>query len=275
MTVCLVLLAAGCVEKTPQVAPAAPQEEEVPPWEVWREGAPTPERDASPERRPARDVEPSTAAPAAAERSATPAAAERSAVPVGPDDPGRGPAVAKVTIVEFDDFECVYCNKVTPTLRRLLAEHSDDVRIVFKHFPLIKIHKRAEATHRAAEALRRQGNDAFWAFYDLAHEHHDDLSDANIERWVVQAGGDLGRWRRDLKAPRVDEKIAADKALGREAGVTGTPNFFVNGTRVTGAKAYDAFEAVIAVELDRADQALARGVTMGDLYDELSAPSAE
>jgi protein-disulfide isomerase len=259
----LLLLLTGCGKPEPQAVPA-PTAEEIPPWEVWREGSPTPERGASAQRRGTPDVEPWTAGSDVAKQ-------ERTALTVWPDDPRRGPAVAKVTIVEFDDFQCVYCRKVTPTLRRLLDEHSGDVRIVFKHYPLMKLHKRAEATHRAAEALFQQGNDTFWAFYDLAHEHHDDLSDGNIERWVVQAGGDLERWRADLTDSRIDAKIAADKALGKEAGVTGTPNFFINGTRLTGAKGYDAFEAAVAVELARANQALARGVTMVDLYDVLTA----
>ncbi len=258
------LLLFGCVEKEAATAPAPQADEEVPPWEVWREGAPPPERDASAERSATPGVEPSRAPAAVSEDG-------RPALPLGPPAPRRGPSAAKVTIVEFDDFQCVYCNKVTPVLGRLREAHPDDVRIVFKHFPLTKLHKRAEPTHRAAEALRRQGNDVFWGFYDLAHAHHDDLSDANIERWVVQAGGDLGRWRRDLRDPAIDAKIAADKALGQEAGVTGTPNFFINGTKLAGAQGYDAFEAVVAAEVERADRALARGVTLVDLYDELCA----
>ena len=144
------------------------------------------------------------------------------------DSPSRGASMARVTIVEFSDFECPYCGLAHPQLARVLREFEGRVRMVFKHYPLSG-HPHALPAAKAAEAARLQGK--FWEMHDLLFEHQRELDDAALERYAQQLGLDLERFRADLASEAVKARIEADRAEGKRLGVDSTPSIFINGRR--------------------------------------------
>lgn len=140
--------------------------------------------------------------------------------------PSRGSPMAQVTIVEFSDFECPYCGRAHPILQQVLNEFEGRVRVVFKHFPL-SMHPRAMPAARAAVAAGNQGK--FWEMHDLLFEHQRQLEDEDLERYAVQLGLDLDRFRADMASAETQRRIERDKQEGQRIGVEGTPSFFVNG----------------------------------------------
>jgi thiol-disulfide isomerase/thioredoxin len=142
------------------------------------------------------------------------------------DAPSRGAPMAKVTIVEFSDFQCPHCAAAHPELTRLLREFDGRVRLVYKYFPLSN-HTRAVAAAHAAEAARAQGK--FWEMHDLLFEHQRELEEPDIQKYATQLGLDLARFERDLNAEATSQRVEADKALGQKLGIEATPSFFVDG----------------------------------------------
>ncbi len=189
------------------------------------------------------------AAPAAAQ-AAPPAAAPRR----GPDpakayavntkgSPAKGGgANAAVTLVEFSDFQCPFCSRVTGTLDQIEKAYGDKVRIVFKHLPL-RMHSRAPMAHAASEAANRQGK--FWEMHDLIFENQRDLSEAAYLRYAGQIGMDVDQFKKDMASASVKARVDADAAEAAKLGVTGTPGFFVNGYFLSGAKPFSEFKRVI------------------------------
>jgi protein-disulfide isomerase len=189
------------------------------------------------------------AAPAAAQ-AAPPAAAPRR----GPDpakayavntkgSPAKGGAAnAAVTLVEFSDFQCPFCSRVTGTLDQIEKAYGDKVRIVFKHLPL-RMHSRAPMAHAASEAANSQGK--FWEMHDLIFENQRDLSEAAYLRYAGQIGMDVDQFKKDLVSASVKARVDADAAEAAKLGVTGTPGFFVNGYFLSGAKPFSEFKRVI------------------------------
>ena len=141
--------------------------------------------------------------------------------------PALGPDDAKVTVVEFSDFQCPYCSRVYPTLLRLRQEYGDDVRIVFKHLPLA-MHSKAPGAHAAAEAAKLQGE--FWPMHDKIFEGQRLLSQAQYEAWAGEIGLDVERFKRDAASPEVKARVDADLAEAAKMEVTGTPAFLAGQT---------------------------------------------
>ena len=163
--------------------------------------------------------------------------------------PTKGAANAKVTIVEFSDFQCPYCGRVGPTLARLLEEYPDDVRIVYKHLPL-SFHKQALPAAKASMAAERQGK--FWEFHDELFKNQRQLTDERFVEIAKSLGLDTKKFEEDYRSAEVATQVAQDMNEARRLGVTGTPGFFVNGKFLSGARPYDAFKEAV-------EEALARG----------------
>jgi protein-disulfide isomerase len=186
---------------------------------------------------------------------------ERVAIPA--TGPARGPAAAKVTIVEFSDFQCPFCARVNPTLERLRAAYPDDLRIVFRHNPL-PFHPNAPLAAEAAVAAEAQGK--FWEMHDELFANQQDLERAGLEARAAELGLDLAAFRRALDTHAGQAQVDADVALAKKVGVRGTPTFFIDGRTVMGAQPFAEFKKVIDDELARADRLLARGVAREQLY---------
>jgi protein-disulfide isomerase len=157
--------------------------------------------------------------------------------PSAPDYRGRGPADAKVLMVEFSDFECPACRKAEPVLQQLMTLYDGRLRFVFKHYPLEKIHPWARAGAIAAECAGRQ--DRFWPYHDRLYDKQDDWTNEKSETLLTSYAKDLkldvAAWQACRQDPSTAAAIEADKKDGDDAWVTATPTFFVNGRRFVGA----------------------------------------
>jgi len=161
--------------------------------------------------------------------------------------PGRGgPVSAKVTVVEFSDFQCPFCSRVTPTLKKIEEAYGKDVRIVFKHLPL-RMHSKAPAAHAAAEAAHRQGK--FWEMHDKIFANQRQLTKAKYVEYATELGLDVEKFKKDSASAEVKKKVDSDAKEAAALGVTGTPGFFINGLFLSGARPFESFKTVIDKEL--------------------------
>lgn len=171
-------------------------------------------------------------------------------VPVG-KSPVLGPATAKVTIVEFADFQCPFCKRVDPTLAQLRETYGDKIRIVWKNLPLSFHKNAAPAAELAMEARAQKGDKGFWAAHDLLFKNQTELGQRDLEAYAAQLGLDVSKARRAILNETHKAEIAEDERLASELDAKGTPHFFVNGRRVAGAQPLDKFKAMIDRELAR------------------------
>lgn len=160
--------------------------------------------------------------------------------------PARGPEDAVLEIVEFSDLECPYCAQAVPVLDALLAAHPNDVRHVFRHFPL-PIHEHAARAAQAAIEAQRQG--AFWPYHDHVFRNQAAMTDADLVGYAEALGLDAGAFERALADGSHQARMHADMELGMSLAVTGTPTFFINGFRLQGVPPVWVFE--IALEAFR------------------------
>ena len=164
----------------------------------------------------------------------------------------RGSADARVTLVEYGDFECPYCGRAESVIRELLVDFGD-VRYVWRHLPLADVHPHAQRAAEAAEAAAEQG--AFWEMHDLLFQHQDALRPSDLEGYARSLGLDAERFNEELRTHDYAARVADDVDSADLSGVSGTPTFFVNGRRHHGA--YDIGTLSAAVRAARARAAIA------------------
>jgi len=162
--------------------------------------------------------------------------------------PVTGPQNARVTLVEFSDFQCPYCWKGAEKIAAILKAYPNDVKLIFKQFPLDS-HSQAQISAQAALAAQQQGK--FWQLHDLMFANRTTLSRKNILGWAAGLGIDMKRFEADLDSEAVKKTVAHDIADGDKAGVEGTPTVFINGQRYNGELALDAIRPVIDAEIKR------------------------
>ena len=160
--------------------------------------------------------------------------------------PAKGPKSAKITIVEFSDFQCPFCSRVVPTMAQIQEEYGDQVRIVFKHLALA-MHSKAAAAHAASEAAHRQGK--FWEMHDAIFANQREMSPEKYVEHAAEIGLDVEQFKRDVVDADVKRKVDADAKEAAALGVTGTPGFFINGKFLSGARPFEAFKQAIDEEL--------------------------
>ena len=159
-----------------------------------------------------------------------PLSAEMAKAIAGDEDvPSYGPADAKVTIVEFSDFECPYCARAAKTVHELMDSYPEGVRVVFRQFPL-PMHKNAQLAAEASLAAHAQGK--FWKMHDKLFENSRNLSRESIEKMGVEIGLDMAKFKKALDDGTYKKAVEADKELGSKVGVSGTPTMIVNTKRV-------------------------------------------
>ena len=165
------------------------------------------------------------------------------------DDPAKGPADAPVTIIEFSDFQCPYCSRVTPTLARLKDRYGDSIRIVFRDYPLLQIHPNAAKAAEAGACANDQ--DKFWPMHDVMFANQARLDVPSLKQHAATAGLDTATFEQCLDSGKHAAEWQKDAADAEKAGVQSTPAFFVNGRPVIGAQPYEQFAEVINDELGR------------------------
>jgi protein-disulfide isomerase len=177
--------------------------------------------------------------------------------------PMKGPANAKVTIVEFSDFQCPFCGRVMPTLQQIEKNYGNDVRIVFIHNPL-PFHPNAEPAAEAAVAADAQGK--FWEMHDKLFANQQNLTRPDFEKYAQEIGLDMNKFKAALDSHAGKKKVDDDLAIAKQVGVQGTPNFYIDGRNVQGAQPYEEFKKVIDDEIQRANKLIAQGTPASQVY---------
>jgi protein-disulfide isomerase len=162
--------------------------------------------------------------------------------------PSTGPANARVVLVEFSDFQCPYCVKAVEKINAVLKAYPNDVRLIFKQYPL-ETHPQASISAAAALAAHNQGK--FWQMHDILFANRTQLSRQNILAWASRIGLDMKRFSTDLDSDTTKKAVIKDTQDGDKAGVEGTPTVFIDGQRYNGELALDAIKPVIEAELKR------------------------
>jgi protein-disulfide isomerase len=151
------------------------------------------------------------------------------AIPVSARDHAQGPKSAPVTLVEYGDFECPHCAAAHVIIRKVQEAMGDQLRFVFRHFPLTQIHANAETAAEAAEAAGAQGQ--FWELHDLLFENQSKLDLPDMMTFAEELGLDTQRFFSEVSTGVHHERVRADFLGGVRSGVNGTPGFFINGLR--------------------------------------------
>ncbi len=160
--------------------------------------------------------------------------------------PSKGPDTAKVTIVEFSDFQCPFCSKASSTVDQVMEQYAGKVKLVFRHFPL-EFHEKAP---KAAEAsLCADEQKKFWEFHDMMFKNQDKLSVEDLKANATTLGLDATKFNECLDSGKMKKVVDEDTAAGKKVGVSGTPAFFINGTMLSGAQPLEAFKEAIDAEL--------------------------
>jgi protein-disulfide isomerase len=173
--------------------------------------------------------------------------APRFDVVINDNDLSIGPADAPITILEFADFECGYCKQSHPTLERLMLEYGDQIRFVYRDFPL-QGHRRATPSSEAARCAGEQG--LFWEYHEELMIGFGDLSDQDLVARAEKLGMDVAAFRECYASRRHAPAVRAAADTGRSLGITGTPAFFVNGRFISGALTYEDWKELLDEELE-------------------------
>ena len=186
-----------------------------------------------------------TPTPAAPQPTQPPAPDSSKLPAVSSSDYVRGPENAKITLIEYSDFQCPFCLRHTPTMEKILTEYKGKVKLIYRHFPLTSIHPEAQKAAEASECAGDQGK--FWEMHDKIFEANA-ASNMSVETWKKIAK-DLGlnttKFNSCLDSGQFASKVNSEQIAGAEAGVEGTPATFVNGRLVSGAVPYEQFKSII------------------------------
>jgi protein-disulfide isomerase len=168
----------------------------------------------------------------------------RLTIPVGPNDHIRGgPETAPLTLVEYGDYECPYCGAAYPIVKEVERILGDELRSVFRNFPLGDMHPHAVQAAEAAESAAAQGR--FWEMHDRLYEHQDRETTEDLIEHARVLGLDVERLKSDLEEHTYEPRIQADFLSGVRSGVNGTPTFFINGVRHNGGYDLDSLLAAL------------------------------
>lgn len=154
----------------------------------------------------------------------------------------NGPADAKITIVEFSDFQCPACGYAYAQVKQLMEKYPADIRLAYRHFPL-SYHQYAQEAAYSVEAAGKQGK--FWEMYDLIFSNQKDLSLAKFAEFAKQLNLDIGQFNSDKTSDTIRQKVQADLQEAETLGLTGTPSFFINGQVFTKNATLANFESAV------------------------------
>lgn len=172
------------------------------------------------------------------------------------DGPSFGPVTAPLTMVVFSDFECPYCREFARTMRNEMPKkYPNEVRVIFKDFPIQSIHPWAFAASEASHCIGDKNPTAFWAFHDWIFEHQGEVNAANIREKTValakEQGIDSAAVGTCIDSHAKAEEVKTSMKAGEELGIQQTPTFFLNGRTMGGALPWKNLEPVIQLELAR------------------------
>lgn len=160
-------------------------------------------------------------------------------IPVSKEDHSQGPEKAPLLLVEYGDYQCPYCRQAHPIVKRLQKALGENLKFVFRNFPLSEMHPDALNAAMVAEAAAMQGK--FWEMHDLLYENQDQLDLGSLGRYAESLKLDVDGLNEAAGGASVEKRIQADFEGGVRSGVNGTPTFFVNGVRYDGDWQYGPF----------------------------------
>ena len=158
------------------------------------------------------------------------------------ESPFKGPAGAKITIIEFSDFQCPFCKRGKETMEAVLAKYPKDVKVVFKQLPL-PFHDKAMPAAQASLAAAKQGK--FWEMHDEFFANQSQLGPDYYVKVAEKLGLNIEKFKADMASAEIKKAVEEDMALAKKHGIQGTPGFFVNGVAVKGAYPVDHFAKII------------------------------
>ncbi|MCX6112993.1 MAG: thioredoxin domain-containing protein [Proteobacteria bacterium] len=156
-------------------------------------------------------------------------------IEISPTDPSKGSKSAKVTVVEFSDFQCPFCKRASENGRMIYKEYGDKVRYVFKNFPL-SFHDKAHRAAEAAMCMNDQGK--FFEYHDKLFENNTALEEADLNKYATEVGGDAKKFADCLTSGKFKADIDKEIANAQKYGISGAPTYFINGVMVVGAVPY-------------------------------------
>ncbi len=181
----------------------------------------------------------------------TPTAADNGDItkipPVSNDDHIRGDKNAKVTLIEYSDFQCPFCQKVLPTLEQVMDEYDGKVRLIYRHFPLSSIHPQAQLAAEASECAAEQGK--FWEMHDLLFANQSALDSASLKSYAGKLGLKQAQFDSCLDGGKYTQKVTTQAAAAQASGITGTPGIYVGNQLVRGAYPFSTFQQLIDGQL--------------------------
>ncbi len=190
-------------------------------------------------------------------------------VPVLEDDPIKGPKDALVTMIIFSEFQCPFCKRVEDTLKQVSAAYPTDLRMVWKDKTL-PFHPRAKpAATLARHAYKAKGDKGFWDAHDALFVSQPKLEDEDLKGIAEKLGANWTDVKSAIDANKYAEKLDASAELAGDVQARGTPHFFINGVRLSGAQPLEAFKKAIDEQLVKAKALVAKGVPKAKVYDEL------
>jgi protein-disulfide isomerase len=164
--------------------------------------------------------------------------------PIGEKDHITGPSDAKVTLVEYGDYQCPYCGQAYPIVKEVQKKYADNLRFVFRNFPLTEVHPLAETGAEIAEAAAAQGK--FWEMHDFIYEHQQNLSSIDFFlQFGEKLGLDANRMHKEISSHAYLPRIREDFSTGVRSGVNGTPTFFINDFRHNGDYSFETLTGAI------------------------------
>jgi len=164
----------------------------------------------------------------------------------------QGPDDAPLTLLLYGDYECPYTRKSLPAVHALQQRLGDQLRFVFRNFPLVTIHPHALRAAEAAEAADAQGQ--FWVMHEYLFRHQRELSDTSLHEYAQALSLDTTRFAQELATHAHLDRVLADMESGNASGVEGTPTFFINGRRYVGSYELEALQIALKMEFERGDR---------------------
>ncbi|MBD3359855.1 MAG: thioredoxin domain-containing protein [Candidatus Buchananbacteria bacterium] len=159
------------------------------------------------------------------------------------DDPYWGPVDAEVVIVEFADFQCPFCKQANPIIQQIRQEYKDQVKIIYRDFVDAASHPQALNAAMAAECADEQGE--FWSYHDMIFSNQANLSIEKFKSIAVTLGLDTEQFNKCLDDKKYSFEVFNDLEDGAKLGITGTPAFFINGSKIEGVIPHDTFKEII------------------------------
>jgi protein-disulfide isomerase len=175
-------------------------------------------------------------------------------IEVNATDHVRGNMASNITLVEFGDFQCPACGAWETVVEDVVKKYENDIKFVFKNYPLTQIHKNALLAAKSAEAAGLQGK--YWEMHDLIYSKQDEWSESNTAKdlfisYAENIGLNINTFKNDLNNPSIEQNILGEYTEGTNLGVLGTPTFFLNGQILDNMKSFSDLDDIIQAEIKK------------------------